>query len=99
MDCNPLGSSVPWDFPGKNTGVGCHFLLQWMNLPDPGIEPTSPALAGEFFTTDPPGKSQPHTDTNPKSSLLSLEMWFKGRWCPEWALDLWLEDVGSILPL
>ena len=23
----------PWDFPGKNTGVGCHFLLQ-------GIFPT-----------------------------------------------------------
>ena len=22
------GSSCPWDFPGKNTGVGCHFLLQ-----------------------------------------------------------------------
>ena len=20
----------PWDSPGKNTGVGCHFLLQWM---------------------------------------------------------------------
>ena len=20
----------PWDFPGKSTGVGCHFLLQWM---------------------------------------------------------------------
>ena len=19
----------PWDFPGKNTGVGCHCLLQW----------------------------------------------------------------------
>ena len=19
---------APWDFPGKNTGVGCHFLLQ-----------------------------------------------------------------------
>ena len=19
----------PWDSPGKNTGVGCHFLLQW----------------------------------------------------------------------
>ena len=29
------------------------------NLPDPGIEPTtltSPALAGGFFTTEPPGK-------------------------------------------
>ena len=23
----------PWDFPGKNTGVGCHFLLQlWIKL-------------------------------------------------------------------
>ena len=20
----------PWDSPGKNTGVGCHFLLQWI---------------------------------------------------------------------
>ena len=27
MDCSPLGS-CPWNFPGKNTGVGCHFLLQ-----------------------------------------------------------------------
>ena len=26
------------------------------DLPDPGIEPTSPALVGEFFTTEPPGK-------------------------------------------
>ena len=28
MDCSPSGSFDPWDFPGKNTGVGCHFLLQ-----------------------------------------------------------------------
>ena len=26
------------------------------DLPKPGIEPTSPALAGTFFTTVPPGK-------------------------------------------
>ena len=26
------------------------------DLPSPGIEPTSPALAGGFFTTEPPGK-------------------------------------------
>ena len=38
------GSSIhPWDFPGKSTGVGCHFLLQG-DLPNPGIEPRSPAL-------------------------------------------------------
>ena len=43
----------PWDFLGKNIGVGCHFLLQG-NLPNPRTEPeslTSPALAGGFFTT------------------------------------------------
>ena len=22
----------PWDFPGKNSGVGCHFLLQFMKV-------------------------------------------------------------------
>jgi len=26
------------------------------DLPDPGIEPVSPALAGGFFTTEPPRK-------------------------------------------
>ena len=26
------------------------------DLPNPGIKPTSPALAGGFFTTEPPGK-------------------------------------------
>ena len=25
-------TSHPWDSPGKNTGVGCHFLLQCMKL-------------------------------------------------------------------
>ena len=29
----PARFLCPWDFPGKNTGVGCHFLLQ-------GIFPT-----------------------------------------------------------
>ena len=33
----------PWNFPSKNTGVVCHFLLQG-NLLDPGIELASPAL-------------------------------------------------------
>ena len=47
----------PWDSPGKNTALGSHFLLQGQ-LPDPGIEPMSPALVGGFFTTEPPGK--PH---------------------------------------
>ena len=31
-DGSPPGSPCPWDSPGKNTGVGCHFLLQWMKV-------------------------------------------------------------------
>ena len=42
-------------FPGKNTAVGCHFLLQ-RSLPHSGIKLTSPALAGRFSTTESPGK-------------------------------------------
>ena len=32
MDCSPPGSSVHGDSPGKNTGVGCHALLQGIFL-------------------------------------------------------------------
>ena len=45
----------PWNFPGKNTRVGCHFLLS-----DSEIEPAylvSPALSDRFFTTVPLGSS------------------------------------------
>ena len=31
IDRSPPGS-CPWDSPGKNTGVGCHFLLQCMKV-------------------------------------------------------------------
>ena len=41
-------------FPGKKTGVSCYFFLQ--GIFDPGIEPTSPALAGGFFISEPSGK-------------------------------------------
>ena len=54
MDGSPPGSSVH--------GIVHARILEWIlfpppvNLPDPGIEPESPALAGGFFTTEPPGK-------------------------------------------
>ena len=54
MDCSPLGSSD-------------HGILQARirervampssrDLPDPGIEPMSPVLQADFFTTKPLGK-------------------------------------------
>ena len=48
-----LQAPLSMRFPSKNTGEGCHFRLQ-SHL---GIELVSPALAGRFFTTVPPGKS------------------------------------------
>ena len=32
IDGSPPGFPRPWDSPGKNTGVGCHFLLQCMKV-------------------------------------------------------------------
>ena len=98
----PIRLPRPWDSPGKNTGVGCHFLLQCMkgksesevaqscltlsdptdcslpgssihgifqarvlewlpfpspgDLPDPRIEPRSPALQADSLLTELPGK-------------------------------------------
>lgn len=46
----------------KNTGVGCHSLLG--DLPDPGIEPVSPALVGKFFATEPPAKPSNELSTS-----------------------------------
>ena len=51
----------PWNFSGKNAGAGCHFLLQGIFLTQ-GLNPLSPALAGEFFTAEPPGK--PHINVS-----------------------------------
>ena len=32
IDGSPPGSPPPWDSPGRNTGVGCYFLLQCMKV-------------------------------------------------------------------
>ena len=37
------------------------------DLPDPGIKPTSPTLAGGFFTTEPPGR--------PNNDIKLPKMW------------------------
>ena len=53
MVCSPPGSSVHGMFQSR--------ILEWVafpcsgDLPDPGIKPESPALAGRFFTTEPAG--------------------------------------------
>ena len=77
MDYSLPGSSVHGDSPGKSTGVGLPCPPPG-DLPNPGIEAKSSALAGGFFTTEPPGKpdSLPNTaqstNTYPKGSVYWL---------------------------
>ena len=51
----PPGSSVYAILQARNYGSGLPFPSPEY-LPSPGIEPMSPALAGGFFITEPPGK-------------------------------------------
>ena len=44
-------------FPRQEYWSGLYVLLEG-NLPDPGMEPASPALAGGFFTTEPPSSNR-----------------------------------------
>ena len=54
MDCSLPGSSSPWNFAGKNTGVGC--LPFSRDFPDPGIELRSPALPADSVLSELSGK-------------------------------------------
>ena len=42
-------ASRPWDSPGKNTGVGCHFLLQCMKMKSESeVAQSCPTLATQW---------------------------------------------------
>ena len=53
----PTRLPCPWDSPGKNTGVGCHFLLQCMKVKgESEIAQSCPALS-DPMDCSPPGSS------------------------------------------
>ena len=52
----PTRLLCPWNFPGKNTGVGCHFSPPG-DFPYPAIEPVSPTLQADSL----PAKSSENT--------------------------------------
>ena len=56
IDGSPLGFQ-PWDSPGKNTGVGCPFLLQCMKVKSESeVAQSCPTLSGPMDCS-PPGSS------------------------------------------
>ena len=54
VSCSSPGSSIHGDSPGKNTGVGCHALLQGI-LPIQGLN-SGLHITGRFFTVLAPRK-------------------------------------------
>ena len=58
-----------WDSPSKNTGVGCHALVQGIfHTQGSNLSLMSPALAGEFFITSDTWEAQ-------DSSLENIQWW------------------------
>ena len=49
----------PWDSPGKNTGVGCHFLLQCMKVKSESEVTQSCLTLSDPMDCSPPGSPRP----------------------------------------
>ena len=58
MDCNPPGSFVHGVFQARTLECSGLTFPSPGDFADPGIEPSSPAVAGGSFTTEPSGKPQ-----------------------------------------
>ena len=53
----PTRLLCPWDSPGKNTGVGCHFLLQCMKVKSGSEVAQSCPTLSDPMDCSPPGSS------------------------------------------
>ena len=73
MDYSLVRLLCPWDFPGENTGAGCHFLLQGI-FPTQGSNPGLLALQAESLLPESPGKLVRETDTRPVTLEINPEM-------------------------
>ena len=88
MDCSPLGSSVH--------GISQARILELVSIWDPRIEPMAPAVAGGFFTTEPPGKSVcvcTYTHTHKNIQNHSFILWLYLTACSIWVPWLGIETL------
>ena len=77
----PARLLCPWDFPDKNTRVGCHALFQGIFLTqgsNPSTSLVSPALAGRFFTSSAPWEAEVTIDGVKSHRLTSRGTWHWG---------------------
>ena len=93
LDCSPLGFSV--HEISQATILECLPFPPAEDLPDPGIEPTSPALAGGFFTTSATWESkvtllveQLHIYVHTGTQTQILQFHTLVSWFCDWKLSL-----------
>ena len=55
----PIRIHCPWDSPGKNTGVGCHFLLRCMKVKSESEVTQSCPTLSDLMDRSLPGSSVP----------------------------------------
>ena len=103
MDCNPPGSFVHGDSPGKNTGMGCYVLLQgifWTQGLNPGplhcrwilyhlSHQGSSRILEWVAYPFPRGSSQPRNQTR----VFCIAGVFFTSWTTRKALELALSDI------
>ena len=65
----------PWDSPGKNTGVGCQFLLQCMKVKSESQVAQSCPTLSDPMDGSPPGSST-HGIFQARVLLMTLNTWF-----------------------
>ena len=103
IDGSPPGSPRPWDSPGKNTGVGCQFLLQCMKVKSEsevaqscptqrphGLKPTRLLHPWDF-----PGKSTGYL-TKRKLISVALNIAWEADWGEE-GQQIYLLPSGPLL--
>ena len=83
----------PWDSPGKNTGVGCHFLLQWMKVKSESeVVQSCPTLSNAMDCSLPGssvhGCQEPAWGTPPMANVIRKEVRHTQR-----------QDLASGIPL
>ena len=85
--CNPMDCSPP-DLLVQ--GISQARILEWVALSfskgssQPGIKHGSPAMAGRFFTTEPPGR--PSEGGNSLQFMSRFIKWFKNKFTFNWRI-------------
>ena len=97
MDCSLPGSSVhPWDFPGKSTGVGCHFLLHVVKY-HLSVQKMQETRVRSLTQEDPLEKGSFLVVSSELTGLVTTLSLLKGLSTTNWTFHLPLQGLNHVL--